>query len=167
MSSTLSAAVETYVQSLQRMGVNATFDQIDDAQYTLRTRDFDYDIIYDGYSSFLASGTGLMQMYGSDEAAISLFNPAGLASPLVDEIIKRSLETDNREDEQTALMALDRVLRWERFMIPMWFKDKYWVAYWNMYEYPEEIPPLDLGILDFWWINADREAALRASGALR
>ena len=167
VSSTLSAAVETYVQSLQRMGVNATFDQIDDAQYTLRTRDFDYDIIYDGYSSFLASGTGLMQMYGSDEAAISLFNPAGLASPLVDEIIKRSLETDNREDEQTALMALDRVLRWERFMIPMWFKDKYWVAYWNMYEYPEEIPPLDLGILDFWWINADREAALRASGALR
>ena len=167
VSSTLSAAVETYVRSLQRMGVNAKFDQIDDAQYTLRTRDFDYDIIYDGYRSFLASGTGLMQMYGSDEAAISLFNPAGLASPLVDEIIKRSLETGTREDELTALMALDRVLRWERFMVPMWYKDKYWVAYWNMYEHPENIPPLDLGILDFWWINPDKEAALRASGALR
>ena len=58
VSSTLSAAVETYAQSLQRMGVNAQFDQIDDAQYTLRTRDFDYDIIYDAYRSFLASGTG-------------------------------------------------------------------------------------------------------------
>ncbi|UYV37113.1 extracellular solute-binding protein [Rhodobacteraceae bacterium D3-12] len=167
VSSTLSAAVETYAQSLTRMGVNASFDQIDSAQYTLRTRDFDYDMIYDGYRSFLASGTGLMQMYGSDEAAISLFNPAGLASPLVDEIIKRSLETTNREDEMTALMALDRVLRHERFMIPMWYKDKYWVAYWNMYEHPEEIPPLDLGILDFWWVNPEKEAALKASGALR
>ena len=167
VSSTLSAAVETYVQSLQRMGVNATLDQIDDAQYTLRERDFDYDMIYDGYATFLASGTGLMQRFGSDEAAISLFNPAGLASPLVDEIIKRSLETENRADEQTALMALDRVLRWERFMVPTWYKDKYWVAYWDMYEHPEEIPPLDLGILDFWWINPEKEAALKASGMLR
>ena len=63
-------------------------------------------------------------------------------------------------------MALDRVLRWERFMVPMWYKDKYWVAYWDMYEHPE-IPPLDLGILDFWWVNPEKEAALRASGALR
>ena len=64
-------------------------------------------------------------------------------------------------------MALDRVLRWERFMIPMWYKDKYWLSYWDMYEHPEDIPQLDLGILDFWWVNPEKAAALRASGALR
>ena len=52
-------------------------------------------------------------------------------------------------------------------MVPTWYKDKYWVAYWDMYEHPEVIPPLDLGILDFWWVNPDKEAALKASGALR
>lgn len=167
VSSTLSAAIETYAQTLERMGVNVDFDQIDAAQYTLRTRDFDYDMIYDNYRSFLSTGTGLMQMYGSEEAAISLFNPAGLASPLVDAIIKKSLETTTREDELIALSALDRVLRHERFMIPMWYKDKYWVAYWDMYEHPEEIPQFDLGITDFWWVNPEKEAALKASGALR
>ena len=167
VSSTLSAAVETYVQNLDRMGVNATLEQVDSAQYTLRERDFDYDMIYDQYGTFLSAGTGLHQQYGSAEAAISLFNPAGLASPLVDKIIDTALETETREDQDTALMALDRVLRWERFMVPTWYLDSHWVAYWNMFEHPEELPQYDLGVLDFWWVNPEKAAALKASGALR
>ena len=159
--------MEVFTQNLQRMGIDAKLDKVDPAQYTLRERDRDYDLVFDGYRSFLSTGTGLMQMYGSEEAEFSLFNPAGLASPLVDAIINRSLNAESREEEYAALMALDRVLRYEFFMIPVWYNDSVWVAYFDQFEYPEPLPTFALGELDFWWYNADKAEKLKAEGALR
>ncbi len=160
--------IETYVQNLQALGVDASAEKVDPAQYTLRSRERDYDMVYSTrYGSFLSTGGGLSQMYGSEEAAFSLFNPAGLASPLVDAIIEASFETDNQADQDAALMALDRALRYEFFVIPVGYIADYWTAYYDMYEYPENLPPYSLGHLDLWWINPEKEADLKAKGALR
>ncbi|MCB1363884.1 MAG: ABC transporter substrate-binding protein [Rhodobacteraceae bacterium] len=164
---TLGAVVESFMSNLERMGIEAKLEKVDAAQYTLRERDRDYDMVFDAYAAFLGTGTGLMQRYGSSEAAFSLFNPAGLASPLVDAIIEKSLLTTSKEDQDTSLRALDRALRYEFFMIPVWYKADFWVAYYDQYEHPDPLPPLDLGYLDFWWFNAQKAAALRAAGALR
>ena len=66
---------------------------------------------------------------------------------------------------RVAVSALDRVLRWERFRVPQWYNPNHWVAYYDMYRYPENLPPYSLGFLDFWWIDPDAEAALRDAGA--
>ncbi len=166
-SATLGAVVDSFVSNLKLMGIDASFEKVDPSQYTLRSRDRDYDLVFDGYTSFLGAGTGLMQRYGSTEAEFSLFNPAGLASPMVDAIIDAALNAETSEEEETALIALDRALRHEFFMVPVWYNDSYWVAYWDMYEHPETLPPYALGVLDFWWFNADKAEALKASGALR
>jgi len=164
---TLSAVIENYVANLAKMGVDVRLEKVDPSQYTQRRRNFDYDMVFDAYVSFLGTGTGLLQRYGSEDAAYSTFNPAGLASPLVDAIIEASLRTTNKADQDATLMALDRALRHEFFMVPVWYKDSYWVSYYDQYEHPETLPPFDLGYLDFWWYNADKAAALKASGALR
>ncbi len=166
-SPTLSAVMENFVSNVQTLGVDITFEKVDASQYTSRERDRDYDLVYDAYAAFLGTGTGLMQRYGSEAAAFSLFNPAGLASPLVDTIIDRSLNATTREEEKASLMALDRALRYEFIMIPVWYNPSHWVAYYDQYEHPEEIPPFALGQLDFWWYNRDKADALRAAGALR
>ena len=106
-------------------------------------------------------------MYGSEEAAFSLFNPAGLASPLVDAVIEASFDTTNQAEQDAALMALDRVLRYEFFVVPDGYVADYWTAYYDMYEYPENLPPFTLGYLDLWWVNLEKEAGLKAKGALR
>jgi len=165
-SATMSAVVESFVSNLQLMGIDARFDKIDAAQYTARERDRDYDLIFDSYVAFLEAGTGLHQRYGSQEAAFSLFNPAGLASPMVDAIIDRALESTTTEEQNTALTALDRALRHEFFMIPTWYLDKSWVAYWDMYDYPEPLPAYATGVLDFWWYDAEKAQALKDAGAL-
>jgi microcin C transport system substrate-binding protein len=165
-SATMSAVVESFVSNLALMGIDAKFDKIDAAQYTARERDRDYDMIFDSYVAFLEAGTGLHQRYGSQEAAFSLFNPAGLASPLVDTLIDRALESTTLEAQNVALMALDRALRHEFFMIPTWYLDKSWVAYWDQYAHPDPLPPYATGVLDFWWYDAEKAAALRAAGAL-
>ncbi len=164
---TLSSVVENYMTNLRAMGIDAVLEKVDPSQFTLRRRDFDYDMIYGAYGSFLGAGTGLRQRFGSAEAEFSLFNPAGLASPMVDQIIDAALFANDKDDEETALRALDRALRHEFIMVPVWYNDSYWVSYYNQYEYPAILPPLELGQLDFWWFNADKAAELRASGALR
>ncbi|MCC5991341.1 MAG: ABC transporter substrate-binding protein [Rhodobacteraceae bacterium] len=167
-SATMDAIIETFVQNLQQLGIDARFQRIDAAQHTDRRRNRDYDIIFDSYAAFVDTGTGLHQRYGSETAEFSLFNPAGLASPLVDAVINASLEAPTPEARDAALMALDRVLRHEFFMIPVWYNDTVWVAHWDIFERPaEETPPFSTGELDFWWFNADRAAELRAAGALR
>ncbi len=160
--------IETFVQNLEALGVDASAEKVDPAQYTLRSRERDYDMVYSTrYGAFLSTGGGLSQMYGSKEAEFSLFNPAGLASPLVDAIIEASFATNNQTDQDAALMALDRALRYEFFIIPDGYIAEYWTAYYNMYEYPDQLPPYALGYLDLWWINPEKEAALKAEGALR
>ena len=165
-SATLSAVVESFVSNLKLMGIDARQEKVDPSQYTLRSRDRDYDLVFDSYTSFLGAGTGLMQRFGSQEAAFSLFNPAGLASPMVDAIIDAALDAETREEERTALTALDRALRHEFFMVPVWYNDSNWVAYWDMYEHPDTLPPYALGVLDFWWYNEDKAKALKEAGAL-
>ncbi|WP_252731306.1 extracellular solute-binding protein [Lentibacter algarum] len=163
----LVAIIENYVSNLKGMGINALIDSVDSAQFSTRRRDRDYDMIYGGYRSFQDTGTGLMQFFGSEVAPFSLFNPAGFSSPFVDALIEASLATETLEEEKASIMALDRALRHEHFIVPTWFNKDHWVAYYDIYEHPDEIPPFDLGQLDFWWFNAEKAADLKAQGVLR
>lgn len=159
---------ETYVQNLRAIGIDASYEKVDPSQFTLRQRERDYDMIYSSrYGAFLSTGGGLSQMYGSREAEFSLFNPAGLASPLVDAIIAASFEATSQAETDVALMALDRALRYEFFIVPDGYIADYWVAYYDMYEHPETIPPYDLGYLSLWWVNPDKEKALKEAGVLK
>ncbi|MCB1342983.1 MAG: ABC transporter substrate-binding protein [Pseudooceanicola sp.] len=165
---TLSAVMENFVANLETMGITANLEKVDSAQYTLRERENDYDLVFDFYRPFLGTGTGLAQMYGTPaDGGDSLFNPAGLASPLIDRIIDASLRAESLEEEQATLRALDRALRYEFIMIPVWYKPAYWLAYYDQYDHPEPLPPYDLGYLDFWWYDQAKAEALRAAGALR
>jgi len=166
-SATLSAVIENFMSNLSNFGIDAVLEKVDSSQYTARERDRDYDMVYDQYAAFLGTGTGLSQRYGSEAASYSLFNPAGLASPMVDAIIEASLMAETREQEEAAMTALDRALRHEFIMIPAWYNDVYWTAYYDQYGHPEDQPAYALGYLDFWWYDADKAEKLRAAGALR
>lgn len=166
-SATLAAVVENFMSNLESFGIEAVLERVDSSQYTSRERDRDYDLVYDQYAAFLGTGTGLSQRYGSEAASFSLFNPAGLASPMVDAIIEASLRAETREEEEAAMTALDRALRHEFIMIPAWYNDVYWTAYYDQYDHPDTQPPYALGYLDFWWYDAEKAEKLRAAGALR
>ncbi|MGL4413338.1 extracellular solute-binding protein [Roseinatronobacter monicus] len=165
-SATMDSIIETFTQNLQGLGIDARFQRIDPAQHTDRRRNRDYDMIFDQYTAFMDTGTGLHQRFGSD-AADDVFNPAGLRSELVDKVIDLSLDAPDPETRDAALMALDRVLRYEHFMIPGWYNDTVWIAHWDIFQRPEETPPFSTGEMDFWWFDAERAAELRAAGALR
>ncbi|MEP2533731.1 extracellular solute-binding protein [Shimia sp.] len=161
------ASIETYVKTLENWGIQVKADKVDSAQGQQRFLDKAYDLIHTRILSFSAAGTGLRQLFGSETAVVSSYNPSALRSPMVDAIIDAALGTSSREEEVVALTALDRALRYERVIVPGGFVPENWVAYYNMYERPAELPPLAVGVLDFWWLNEEKQQALKASGALR
>lgn len=158
--------VNPYVENLRAFGVDATYTRVDPAQYQARTQSNDFDMIFDGYTVGLQEGRGFLQRFGCEDAD-DVFNPAGFCHPAVDAIGERIASAEDFDEMAALVMAADRIMRRERFIVPVWYNDSFWVAYYDMYEYPEVLPEFALGYLDHWWIDAEKEAALREAGALR
>lgn len=159
--------ISPIVENMKALGVNAVLDRVDTAQYIERRRAGDFDIVSHSFSMGFEPGIGLEQWFASKTADDSSRNLMRLRNAAVDRLIPQVVEAESLEDLETAVHAFDRVLRSIGFMIPQWYKDKHTVAYYDMYEHPENMPPYDLGYLDFWWYNADKHQALKDAGALR
>ena len=168
ISDTVRAVQDTYAQNLQTAGIDATVTRVDPSEYTLRRRNKDFDMIYSTiYAAITGTGAGLMQMYGTPESELNVYNVGGLANETVDAIIQESFKAETQEEENTEMRALDRVLRDEYFIVPYGYIAENWFAYYDMYRHPDTLPQFDTGYLDFWWIDPDAEAALKASGDLK
>jgi microcin C transport system substrate-binding protein len=159
--------ITPYVDNLRNLGVDAVMTRVDNAQMEFRERSYDFDIVTFQFPMSYIPGSGLKQYFGSETADVSVFNLPGIKDPAVDRLIDVVLAAETPEALTPAVQALDRVLRSLRPWVPQWYKNKHWVAYYDMYEHPDPLPPFARGELDFWWFNADKAAALRAAGAIR
>ena len=157
--------IEPFIENLKSLGVNAVHTKIDNAQMTERERSFDFDIVTGNFPMSFTPGSGLKQYFGSETADVSIFNKAGIKSEVIDELIEVVMAAKTRDELKVAVKTLDRVLRSYYFWIPQWFKDVHTVAYYDYYEHPENLPPYDMGLLDFWWINNEKYKELKNEGA--
>ena len=157
--------IEPFIENLKSLGVNAVHTKIDNAQMTERERSFDFDIVTGNFPMSFTPGSGLKQYFGSETADVSIFNKAGIKSDVIDELIEVVMAAKTRDELKVAVKTLDRVLRSYYFWIPQWFKDVHTVAYYDYYEHPENLPPYDMGLLDFWWINNEKYNELKNEGA--
>ncbi len=154
-----------YVSNLRALGVNARLNRVDPAQYTDLTRSHQFDMMVEQFPTGYEPGSNLQQYFGSSGVE-DVFNSMGLSDPAVDRLIESVMAAETRDDLHVAVKALDRVLRAKRFWVPQWFKDVHSVAYFDQYAHPDPLPPYALGELDFWWIDPEKEAALKAAGKL-
>jgi microcin C transport system substrate-binding protein len=161
------ASIDAFVKTLANWGIKVKADKVDSAQGQQRFLDKDYDLIHTRILTFSTASTSLRQLFGSKTAEVSSYNPSALRNDMVDAIIDKALAAQTRAEEITALKALDRALRYEQIIVNAGYVPEAWVAYYDMFERPEKLPPYAVGLLDFWWLNPEKEAALKASGALR
>ena len=157
--------INPYIENLRALGVDAVHTRIDNAQMTERERSFNFDMVVGNFRTALTPGSELEQYFGSESAEFSIFNLAGFGSEAVDSLIESVTAAEDRTTLDDAIRALDRVLRAEVFWVPQWFKNTHTVAYYDMYRYPEKLPPYALGTLDFWWFDQAAHEKLKAAGA--
>lgn len=158
--------VAPFIANLERLGVDITYNRVDPAQYQKRTQEFDYDMIYDGHSMGLEEGIGLAQRFGSEDRN-DVFNPAGFGNPAVDALILKVIDAKSHDEMATGVRAIDRIMRHEYFMVPAWYVPESWLAYYDMYDHVEPLPPYGTGELDYWWYNTEKAEALKAAGAVK
>jgi microcin C transport system substrate-binding protein len=49
--------------------------------------------------------------------------------------------------------ALDRVLLWNYNVVPQFYPDEQWLAYWNKFGHPEIKPRYNSGFPGTWWLD--------------
>ena len=157
--------IEPFIENLKSLGVNAKHTKIDNAQMTERERSFDFDIVTGNFPMSFTPGSGLKQYFGSETADVSIFNKAGIKDESIDKLIQVVMAAKTRDELKISVRALDRVLRSFYFWIPQWYKNVHTVAYYDFYEHPENLPPYDMGLLDFWWMNEKKFSDLKEKGA--
>jgi microcin C transport system substrate-binding protein len=161
--------MNAYVENLRALGVDASFEIIDDPQLQERASppNFDFDALPTAVINGGPEGlAGLEQSWASVTKDNSSRNRMGYANPAVDKLLDLTDTAKTREELDTVIQAMDRVLRSQFILVPRQYKKDNWVAYYNMYEHPATLPPYALGELSIWWYNAEKADALRAKGAL-
>ncbi len=161
--------INPYIENLKRLGIDATANRVDPAEAQEREKNFDYDMVTQRFSMSQTPGDELRQIFGSDSADVAgSVNVAGLRNEGVDKLIRIIADAESREDLDTAVKALDRVLRSMHIWVPQWYKGEHNVAYRDVFgrPYTDNPPPLSLGTSSIWWWDEDKAQALRDAGAL-
>ncbi len=151
-----------YIRNLERIGVRATVRTIDAAQYKRRMDDFDFDVTVDRKAMSLTPGVELKDYFHSSSAdSPGSDNTAGIAHPAVDALIDVVERAEDRDQLTAAVKALDRVLRALHVWVPQWHKAAHHLAYWDIYARPETKPEYARGVIDTWWVDAEKHARLK------
>ncbi len=151
------------VRNLKKLGIRATIRVVDSAQYANRMQEFDFDVSTTAFGGQTTPGVGERTFWGSEAAnSPGSINYAGIADPVVDDLVARIAAAQTRPELETAARALDRVLLWNQYLIPQWFRAFHPIAYWDRFSRPATKPKYGLGFLDTWWHDTDKAARLAA-----
>lgn len=143
----------SFVQSLKRVGIQASLRAPDSASFLDRLRDYDYDMILYDWLSSLSPGTEQALYWGCAAAKEkNRMNYAGICDPAVDSLIASITESPTRSDLVARVRALDRVLTYGYYIIPLFYTGSDFVAYQNTLHHPEETPLYGLSP-EVWWAD--------------
>lgn len=146
---------ELYVNALSRLGIQADIETVDNAQFTGRTSNFDFDMTYFRRDLSLSPGNEQRFYWGSENADMpGSRNLMGMTSAAADAMIDLLLTSESREDFIAASRALDRVLTTGRYVIPFWQFNVGRIAHAKELTYPERLPIYGDGpnfMPEMWW----------------
>lgn len=151
-----------YKEQLELLGVSVSVRTVDAAQYERIQEAYDYDMIVASWGQSLSPGNEQRDFFGSEFADKKQSrNYVGIKNPAVDELITRIILAPDRKALVAAARAMDRVLMWNHYVVPMWFKATDWIAYWSRVRHPENMPGYSPGYPDIWWFDAEAAAKLK------
>tara|TARA_Y100000590_G_scaffold454776_1_gene602153 strand:+ start:50 stop:1855 length:1806 start_codon:yes stop_codon:yes gene_type:complete len=146
-----------FQKNLEVLGITMDVRTVDSSQYQARLLNYDFDMIKRYWGVSLSPGNEQQFYWGSEVGKKDgSRNYAGVDDPAVDAIIQHLISAKSREELTTAVHALDRVLLWGHYVIPLYHSNTDRIAYWNFLEYPNEIPLYGI-VIDSWWINQDKQ----------
>jgi len=150
-----------FQKNLEILGIKMDVRTVDSSQYQARLLNYDFDMIKRYWGVSLSPGNEQQFYWGSDVGKKDgSRNYAGVNSPAVDALIDELISAKTREELTTAIHALDRVLLWGHYVIPLYHSNTDRIAYWNFLEYPKDIPLYGI-VIESWWSNLKKAEQLQ------
>ena len=145
----------TFAGQLRRIGVDARVRLVDDVQFQRRRQKFDFDMTFALWQASASPGNEQRNRWSAEAAdREGSYNFAGAKDPALDALIAALVAANNREDFVTAARALDRVLLSGFYAVPLFHRDRQWIAYRRRIGPPAALPrfaqPLFGDALESW-----------------
>ncbi|MFT0212807.1 extracellular solute-binding protein [Pseudomonas sp. F1_0610] len=152
----LERVLQSYINNLRMVGIEATLRTVDRAQFKQRLDRYDYDLTLLTLPQSISPGLEQVLYFHSSQANVTGGkNYAGIQDPVVDKMLEHLMAAKTREQQINATQALDRVLLWRYYSIPNWHINKHRIAYWDRFDFVKT-PPYALG-LRAWWIKPEKQ----------
>lgn len=142
-----------YAKNLKLLGIHAKIRTVDSTQYERRLGAFDYDMTIHSWGHTLSPGNE-QNLYWSSKAADQQGsrNYIGIKNSTVDTLCRMLANAKTREELITTTKALDLVLLWGHYLVPLYHSNKIFLAYWDKFGHPQ-FNPLDGIVLMNWWFK--------------
>ncbi len=150
-----------FARNLERLGVEVRVRTVDTAQYQFRRNVYDFDMLVYRWGMSLSPGNEQAFYWGTAAAGQEgTRNYPGVRDPVVDELIVRMTNVRGREAFVDTIRAMDRVLLWGHYFVPLYHRNDDYVAWWDAFGRPETTPLYGV-VLESWWHDPVKAAALR------
>lgn len=142
-----------FIENLRKIGISASTQVLEINTYKNKLDKFDFDIIIGGFGGLYMPGTEQKDLWGSQSADIEGSNNImGIKNPAIDILIQKLIETTDNNLYTTYVKALDRVLRFNHYVIFNWYSDSDRIAFWDKFAYPENNQNIGVDI-NTWWMK--------------
>ncbi|MCG8490241.1 MAG: hypothetical protein MI743_01390, partial [Sneathiellales bacterium] len=141
----------SFKENLGRLGIGLKVRLMDSAGYQNRLNKFDFDMALVQWGQSLSPGNE-QHFYWSQDAARTegSRNYPGISLNAVDSLIDVIRSARDRGTLVTATRALDRVLMWGYYGIPLYHAEKRWIAAQSPIQIP--VKPVNNGTdMSLWW----------------
>ncbi len=150
---------QSLIDNLRRFGIRTDGRAPELSQWLYRSRTGKFDGNSIRRQPTFTPGLQLRNWFGSDAAGADYGqNWMQIRNPVVDALIEAVNQATTAEDLYAATRALDRVLLWNFYMIPMGSSPGFRLVHWDKFGEVRNDRLLRIPFIDAWWWDADKAA---------
>lgn len=151
--------VSNFMTNLKQLGIQVQLRVVETSQYVSRTNNYDYDMMIAIRGQTLSPGNEQRDFWSSKAAEIpGGRNYGGIKNPVIDHLIEELIRAKDRRTLVNHTRALDRVLLWGYYGIPLYYSPVNRYAYWNKITHSGKFPKYVFDI-DAFWLRDNRKGS--------
>lgn len=144
-----------YARNLARLGIELRYRLSDASLIKKRLDDFDFDMAINILGGSTSPGNELYDDFGSASAdQKGSQNLSGIKDKVIDQLIEEIVNSPDRAAIAAGARLLDRYLRHQQFVVPMYYGRQYFIARKHYLQHPPALPSHMLAgswLLTMWW----------------
>ena len=155
-----------YFQRLKQLGIRGTLRLASGgSEWVHRLRQFDFEALLAPMGFLMPPLIQLRAQFHSDGALVPASgNRSGISDPVVDFLVDEAVAARTLSQMIATCRALDRVLLWQYYQIPLYSVDLPATVHWDKFGRPDYEPKYQPAFPDGWWYDTEKAARIIGGG---